>query len=128
MHLSLVNRLKRWARDMKRDTVALYLAARHPRTPWYAKLLAVAVAGYAFSPLDLIPDFIPVLGHLDDLILLPLGVYLVVRLIPPELMAELRDRAATVVERPVNRSATAAIVCLWAVLIMLILIIVGLSC
>jgi uncharacterized membrane protein YkvA (DUF1232 family) len=81
---------KSWAREVKRDVVALYLAARDPRTPLIAKLVAAGVAAYALSPIDLIPDFIPVLGYLDELVILPLGILLVVRLIPPELMAEFR--------------------------------------
>jgi uncharacterized membrane protein YkvA (DUF1232 family) len=78
---------------------AIYLAARDPRTPWYAKALAVAVAGYALSPLDLIPDFVPVLGYLDDLLIVPLGIVAVVRLIPPQVMAESRAAAALCSER-----------------------------
>ena len=79
----MVERLRGWARDIKRDVHALYLSARDPRVPWYAKAVAVVVAAYALSPIDLIPDFIPVLGYLDDLILVPLGILLAVRLIPP---------------------------------------------
>lgn len=82
--------LNEWARTIKRDVHALYLAARDPRTPWYAKVLAVCVAGYALSPIDLIPDFIPVVGYLDDAILVPLGILAVVKMIPPEVMAEHR--------------------------------------
>ncbi|MEO5756788.1 MAG: DUF1232 domain-containing protein [Mesorhizobium sp.] len=78
--------LKDWARTIKLDVHALYLAARDPRTPWYAKALAVCVAGYALSPIDLIPDFIPVIGCLDDVILVPLGVFAVVKMIPPGVM------------------------------------------
>jgi uncharacterized membrane protein YkvA (DUF1232 family) len=84
---------KSWTREVKRDVVALYLAARDPRTPLVAKLAAAAVAAYALSPIDLIPDFIPVLGYLDDLVVVPLGILLVVSLIPPELMAEFRHEA-----------------------------------
>jgi len=75
----LADRLRSWARVIKRDVHALYLASRDPRVPWYAKALAVAVAGYALSPIDLIPDFIPILGYLDDVVLLPLGMLLVIR-------------------------------------------------
>jgi uncharacterized membrane protein YkvA (DUF1232 family) len=96
----IAGRLKEWARVIKRDVHALYLASRDPRVPWYAKALAVAVAAYALSPIDLIPDFIPVLGYLDDLILLPLGILLVVWLIPPEIMAEHRELAAASQEHP----------------------------
>ena len=86
------SRLKEWARAIKRDVHALYLAGRDPRVPWYVKALAIAVAAYALSPIDLIPDFIPVLGYLDDLVLIPLGILLVVWLIPPGIMAEHRER------------------------------------
>jgi uncharacterized membrane protein YkvA (DUF1232 family) len=89
-----MERLKAWARALKRDVVALWLAARDPRTPLAAKLLAGVVAAYALSPIDLIPDFIPVLGYLDDLLLVPAGIWLVVRLIPAELLAEFRAAAA----------------------------------
>ncbi|HEX9809372.1 MAG TPA: YkvA family protein [Alphaproteobacteria bacterium] len=107
-------RLKNWARVIKRDVHALYLASRDPRVPWYAKVLAVAIAAYAFSPIDLIPDFIPILGYLDDVILLPLGILLVVRLIPPEIMAEHRDLAIAAQERPVSHAAAIVIVGIWA--------------
>jgi uncharacterized membrane protein YkvA (DUF1232 family) len=110
-----VDRLKRWARDVRRDVHALYLAARDPRVPWYAKALAAAVAGYALSPLDLIPDVIPVVGYLDDLILVPLGILLVLRLIPAEIMAEHRATAAAAQGRPVSRVAAGAIICVWVV-------------
>lgn len=109
----MVGRLKNWARVIKRDVHAVYLASRDPRVPWYAKVLAVAVAGYALSPIDLIPDFIPVLGYLDDIIIVPLGIMLVLRLIPQEIMAEHRDLAAAALERPVSRSAALVIVCVW---------------
>ncbi len=108
------DRLKTWARTIKRDVHALYLASRDSRVPWYAKALAVVVAGYALSPIDLIPDFIPVLGYLDDVIILPLGILLVVRLIPPEIMAEHRELAAAAQERPVSRTAAAIVALIWA--------------
>jgi uncharacterized membrane protein YkvA (DUF1232 family) len=115
----MIGRLKDWPRVIKRDAHAIYLAARDPRTPWYAKALALFIAGYALSPIDLIPDFIPVLGYLDDLIILPLGIMAVVKLIPPEVMAEHRAAAALAAECPVSRNAAAAIFCLWAAGIML---------
>ena len=90
---STLARWRGWARAAKAEVHALLLAYRDPRTPWYARLVAALVAGYALSPLDLIPDFIPVLGYLDDLVLLPLGVLLARRLIPPEVLAECRARA-----------------------------------
>ena len=113
------DRLKDWARTIKRDVHALYLASRDPRVPWYAKALAVWVAAYALSPIDLIPDFIPVLGYLDDIVILPLGILLVRRMIPPEIMAEHRALAATTRERPVSRMAAAVIVLIWALSIVL---------
>ena len=108
-----MNRLKQWARLIKRDVHALYFAARDPRVPWYAKVLAATVAAYALSPIDLIPDFIPVLGYLDDAILVPLGILLTLRLVPPELMSEHRLRAACAMERPVSRTAAVVIVSAW---------------
>jgi uncharacterized membrane protein YkvA (DUF1232 family) len=109
----MFERWKRWARTIKRDAHALYLASRDPRVPWYAKAIAIAVAAYAASPIDLIPDFIPVLGYMDDLIIVPLGIALVIRLIPPEVMAEHRALATAAQDRPVSRSAAAVIVAIW---------------
>ncbi|MBR1125097.1 DUF1232 domain-containing protein [Bradyrhizobium lablabi] len=106
--------LKDWARIIKRDIHALYLASRDRRVPWYAKALAIVVAGYALSPIDLIPDFVPILGYLDDVILVPAGIWLVVRLIPPDVMEEHRALAAAAAERPVSRTAAVAIVLVWA--------------
>ncbi|MGF6306678.1 uncharacterized membrane protein YkvA (DUF1232 family) [Bradyrhizobium sp. i1.8.4] len=105
--------IKDWARNLKRDSVALYLASRDPRVPWYAKALAVAIAAYALSPIDLIPDFIPVIGYLDDLILLPLGIRLAIALIPAEVMAECRAKASAVLQRPTSRAGMIAIIALW---------------
>src|SRR3954467_11986193 len=109
----MLGRLKYWALALKRDVKAIYLASRDPRVPWYAKALAVVVAGYALSPIDLIPDFIPVLGYLDDVVIVPLGILAVVRLIPPEIMSEHRAAAAAQ-ERPVSVRAGIAIGGLWA--------------
>jgi uncharacterized membrane protein YkvA (DUF1232 family) len=109
----MADRVRNWARIVKRDVHALYLASRDPRVPWYAKALAICVAGYALSPIDLIPDFIPVIGYLDDAILVPLGVLLVIRLIPADIMAEHRELAAAAAERPINRTAAVVIVCIW---------------
>jgi uncharacterized membrane protein YkvA (DUF1232 family) len=95
---------------------AIYLAARDPRVPWYARALALCVAGYAISPLDLIPDFVPVLGYLDDVIVVPLGILAVVKLTPPEVMAEHRALAAAVQDRPVSCTAAIAIAIVWATL------------
>lgn len=105
--------LRAWARTLKRDVLALYLAARDKRTPWLARLLALAVAAYALSPIDLIPDFVPVLGYLDDIILVPLGIWLALRLIPADLIAEHRAAAMTMVRRPVSRNAAAVIAVAW---------------
>jgi len=107
------------ARDIKLDIVALWFAARDPRVPWSAKLVAGMVAAYALSPIDLIPDFIPVIGYLDDVILVPLGVLAVVRMIPPEVMAEHRKTAALAADRPVSRYAAVIIVCIWTASIVL---------
>jgi uncharacterized membrane protein YkvA (DUF1232 family) len=106
-------RLREWARRIKQDVHALYLASIDPRVPWYAKLLAIAVAGYALSPIDLIPDFIPVLGYLDDVIIVPLGILLAVRLVPSDIMAEHRATAAAAQERPVSRTAGIVIGGIW---------------
>jgi len=105
--------VKDWARRIKRDVVALYIAAWDPRTPWYAKGIALAVAAYALSPIDLIPDFIPVLGYLDDLLLLPLGILLAIRLIPPHLMSEFRQAAESRSRPPAHWSVAAVIVAIW---------------
>lgn len=111
----LVSELIAWARDIKRDILALWFAARDKRTPLAAKLIAGAVAAYALSPIDLIPDFIPVLGYLDDLILVPLGIAVAVRLIPAPLMTDFRRLASSRAARPRSLFAAAAIVALWVV-------------
>lgn len=111
----MLERLKRWTRLAKRDTQALYLASRDPRVPWHVKALAAIVAGYAVSPIDLIPDFIPVLGLIDDAILVPLGFYLAFRLIPPEILAEHRARADAAPLAPDGRRAVFVILGLWTV-------------
>ena len=105
--------LKQWARALKRDVVALWIAGRDRRVPWHAKAVAAAVAAYALSPIDLIPDFIPGLGYFDDLILVPLGIALAVRLIPPALMAEFRAEATRREALPRSRAAATGIVALW---------------
>ena len=111
--MGMIARAKKWARGIKRDVLAVWIAARDPRTPWYAKLMAAAVAAYALSPIDLIPDFIPVLGYLDDLILLPLGILLVIRMVPRDLMAEFRAEATRLESRPTSRTGLAIIIVLW---------------
>ena len=100
-------------RNLKRDVVAIAIALRDPRVPWYAKVVGACVVAYALSPIDLIPDFVPVLGYLDDLVLVPLGLLLVVRLIPADILAEHRVAAAAVVERPVSRAGAAVVIVVW---------------
>src|SRR5688572_22854006 len=115
-----VDRLRQWARRLRIDAHALYLAARDPRVPVAAKLVAAAVAAYAFSPIDLIPDFVPVLGFLDELVIVPLGIKLALRLIPADIMLECRARATAIADRPVSRAAAAAIVAVWTLFTLLI--------
>src|SRR5229473_2779857 len=110
----MLSRMKTWARRLNRDGHAIYLASRDPRVPWYAKILAAIVAGYALSPIDLIPDFIPLLGYADDLIIVPLGIWLAVSLIPQEVMTEYRIKADQA-ERPRSTMAAVAIVAIWIV-------------
>lgn len=105
-------RLKEWARGLKRDVVALWLAARDRRVPWYAKAVAGAVAAYALSPIDLIPDFVPVIGYLDDLLIVPLGILLAVKLIPEPVMAELRLKAVEQ-RKPTSMTGLLAVLTLW---------------
>jgi uncharacterized membrane protein YkvA (DUF1232 family) len=110
--------MSQWAeklRDLKVEAIALYLAARHPGTPWYAKLLVACVAAYALSPIDLIPDFIPLLGYVDDALLVPIGMALARRMVPVAVMHECRRKAESLVSgaRPTSRIAAALIVFLW---------------
>lgn len=111
--MSWIDGIKRWARDLKSEVVAVWIAARDPRTPLMAKLVAGAIAAYAVSPIDLIPDFIPVLGYLDDLLIVPLGLMLAVRLIPHGLMAEFRERADGIQERPRSVVGAVVVVAIW---------------
>lgn len=112
--MSLFDRLRTWARRMKRDVALVWFAARDPRTPTSVRLLALAVTAYALSPIDLIPDFIPVLGYLDDVILVPLGIWLIVRLLPPAVLADARARADALTERLPRVAAMAALfVLIW---------------
>jgi uncharacterized membrane protein YkvA (DUF1232 family) len=106
-------RARTWARGLKRDVVAVWHAARDARTPWPVRLLALAVAAYALSPIDLIPDAIPVLGLLDDLLIVPLGLLLVIRLLPPAVLADARSRAAETLARPRSLVAAVVFVALW---------------
>ena len=110
-----MNMLRQLARAIRRDAVALYFAARDPRVPWPVKMLGLAIAAYALSPIDLIPDVIPVLGYLDEVILLPLAIAGITRLIPPAIMAEHRVRAEAVATRPVSRIAAVVIVAIWII-------------
>lgn len=109
---AVIDRLRAWAKALKRDVMALWLAARDPRVPVLAKLLAGLVAAYALSPIDLIPDFIPVLGYLDDLLIVPVGIWLAVRIIPPGVMDELRVRAAEQ-SRPVSVAGLGLVLAIW---------------
>src|SRR5262252_5677884 len=101
------------ARKLKQDVVAVALAMRDPRVPWYAKALGACVVAYALSPIDLIPDFIPVIGYLDDLVLVPLGLVLMLRLIPAEVLAEHRAAATSLAERPVSYAGAAGVILVW---------------
>lgn len=116
--MPLLEDFKKRVRHLKGETFALYLAARHPETPWYAKVFVAGVVAYAFSPIDLIPDFVPVLGYLDDLILIPLGLALAIKMIPPSVLAECRARAQASMAggKPVSRIAAAVIIGIWLLL------------
>lgn len=104
---------KNWTKELKRELYALYLASRDPRVPRRARWLAIGVVAYAFSPFDLIPDFIPVIGYLDDLIIVPLGIALVLRMIPPDVMTDCRSRAKEIAEKPVNWVAGGFMIAIW---------------
>jgi uncharacterized membrane protein YkvA (DUF1232 family) len=118
----MLERLKSWARSLKTELYVLYLAYRDPRVPWYARLLAVIVVGYAFSPIDLIPDPIPILGYLDDLLLVPAGIWLTIRLIPTEVLSECRTRAIVEFQKgtPTNWVAAGIIIGVWILLAVLL--------
>lgn len=117
----MLKKAKAWAKALKRDVIALWLAARDPRVPLTVKLVAGAVAAYALSPIDLIPDFIPILGYLDDLILVPLGILLAIRLIPNELMSGFRLAAEQRSTRPTSRTGLAFILAIWLACIIFVL-------
>jgi uncharacterized membrane protein YkvA (DUF1232 family) len=112
---SFLDTWKARAKQLKTEVYALYLAYKDPRTPWYAKVFSAVVVGYAFSPIDLIPDPIPILGYLDDLVLVPLGVFLALKMIPAEVMTDSRREAVEVMAqgKPVNKVAAAIIVLIW---------------
>lgn len=109
---TVIERVKIWARAIKRDVIALWLAARDPRVPWYAKAVSAAIAAYALSPIDLIPDFVPILGYLDDLLIVPLGIWVAVKLIPERVMADLRAKALQH-RKPSSKVGLVAIVVIW---------------
>ena len=119
-----LEQLKQRARELKREVFALFLAARHPRTPWYAKVLLLAIVAYAVSPIDLIPDFVPVLGLLDDVILLPLGIALALKMIPRAVIEECRGRVATgELERSrIGQFGAIAIGAVWMALLALVFV------
>jgi uncharacterized membrane protein YkvA (DUF1232 family) len=112
-----IENLKKRVLHLKGETFALYLAARHPDTPWYAKVFVAGIVAYAFSPIDLIPDFIPVLGYLDDLVLIPIGIAAAIKMIPSEVLTECRSRAQASMAggKPVSRIAAVVIVGIWIV-------------
>jgi uncharacterized membrane protein YkvA (DUF1232 family) len=118
---AFIERLKRKARQLKQDVFVVYLAYRDPRVPLAARIFAACVVGYAFSPIDLIPDPIPILGYLDDLVLVPLGIALALRMIPADVMAESREKARQMMdqEKPVNWIAAGVIVAIWLCLVAL---------
>lgn len=120
--MRLLTEFKQRVRRLKAETFALYLAARHPGTPWYAKLFIASIVAYAFSPIDLIPDFVPILGYVDDLILIPMGIALAIRMVPPAVLAECRARAQEVMseDKPVSRIAGAVIALIWVALAVLL--------
>jgi uncharacterized membrane protein YkvA (DUF1232 family) len=122
----LLSSLKSWAARLEKEAYALYLACRDPRTPWYAKALAAFVVAHTVSPIDLIPDFIPVLGYLDDLIITPLGLLVAIRLIPPEIMETARAQASQAAEegRFKTRGGIAIVVTAWLVVAMIIIVLV----
>ena len=113
-----LEKLKQRSKQLKIEIYAIYLAYKDPRVPWYARIFAACVVGYAFSPIDLIPDPIPILGYLDDLILIPLGVVLILKMVPPEVLAECRENAQVIMRqgKPVNRIAAFVILTVWVIL------------
>lgn len=118
---------KQRARQLKKETYAIYIACKDPRVPWYARLFAGFVVAYAFSPIDLIPDVIPILGYLDDLVLVPLGIILVLKMIPPAVLAECREKAEVAMNqgKPTSRIAAIVIVAIWLLLGIVAVIWVG---
>jgi uncharacterized membrane protein YkvA (DUF1232 family) len=117
---------KQQARKLKKEIYAIYLACKDPRTPWYAKLFAACVVGYAFSPIDLIPDFIPILGYLDDLVLVPLGITIVIKMIPPEVLSECREKAREALTQRKRRNwfGASIIIFIWIILAFLSIVLI----
>lgn len=116
--MSLLSSLKERANDLKRYTLVVYFAARDPRTPLLVRVLALLVAAYALSPVDLIPDFIPVLGYLDDLVLVPLGLALVIRLLPTPVLASAREQAERAAAHPTSKLAGRIILAVWLLVLL----------
>lgn len=118
---------KQRVRQLKKETYAIYIACKDPRVPWYARVFAGLVVAYAFSPIDLIPDVIPILGYLDDLVLVPLGIILVLKMIPPVVLAECREKAEVLMNqgKPTSRIAAIVIMAIWLFLGILAVIWIG---
>ncbi|MCF8067668.1 MAG: DUF1232 domain-containing protein [Desulfobacterales bacterium] len=115
LRINIIKNCREWAKPLKKNLYALYLACMDPRTPWYAKVFTTGVVGYAFSPIDLIPDFIPVLGYFDDIILVPLGIYIALKMIPEPIMSECRAHAETILNKskPKSHITAGVIIALW---------------
>ncbi len=120
--MALITRLKSHVRTLKREAYALYIAARDPRVPWYAKAFLALVVAHTFSPIDLIPDFIPVLGYLDDLVITPLGIALALKMVPSEVMVDARQQAEALMQqgKPISRAGAAMVIALWLIIIIAI--------
>jgi uncharacterized membrane protein YkvA (DUF1232 family) len=125
-NLGTIERWKRQVKLLRAETYALYLAYRDPRVPWYSKAFAALVVGYAFSPIDLIPDFVPILGHLDDLILVPIGITIALKMIPDEVMEECRADAREALRdgRPTNWAVAIVIVGIWLLLVAIFILLI----
>jgi len=123
----LLARLKNYAKTLKKEAYALYIAARDPRVPWYAKAFIGLVLAHTFSPIDLIPDFIPVLGYLDDLIITPLGIILALKMIPAEVMADARKQAEELLRqgKPISRAGAIMVITIWLIMIAVIVLLVA---
>ena len=124
--MSVIRTWKKRARHLKTETYAIYLAYKDPRVPWYAKVLIALVVAHTFSPIDLIPDFVPVLGYLDDLIIAPLGIVLAIRMIPKDVMSECRKAAQGAMSQdgPTNWTAAVVIIVIWLLVAVTVLAII----